>query len=119
MEALLLTVHIIICVFLIFIVLIQSSKGAQMGAAFGGSSQTIFGSRGATTFLSKFTTAMAIIFMVTSLLLAFLFVRKGSIIKPTTTKSIPNEKSLPIDKAGVKPSGEQQQPTEDSPQKEE
>ena len=50
-------IHLVVCLFLIFIILIQSSKGAEMGAAFGGSSQTLFGSRGAATFLSKLTTA--------------------------------------------------------------
>ena len=50
MITLLLTVHIMVAVFLIFIVLIQSGKGAELGAAFGGSSQTLFGNRGAATF---------------------------------------------------------------------
>jgi len=55
------------------IVLLQTGKGADMGAAFGGgSSQTLFGSTGASTFLSKATTGAAIIFMVTSLGLAYL-----------------------------------------------
>jgi len=59
---------------LIFIVLLQQGKGADMGAAFGGgSSQTVFGSRGATSFLHKVTVASAIIFMLTSLTLAFIY----------------------------------------------
>ncbi len=69
-----------VCLFLIFIVLIQSSKGSEMGAAFGGSSQTIFGGRGAATFLNKLTTASAIFFMMTSLSLAVLSVNRGSIM---------------------------------------
>jgi preprotein translocase subunit SecG len=67
----LVVLHVIVCVALIFIVLLQSGKGAQMGAAFGGSSQTLFGSPGAAGFLTKITTVAAIVFMVTSLLLAF------------------------------------------------
>jgi preprotein translocase subunit SecG len=59
-------------------ILLQSGKGAEIGAAFGGSSQTIFGSRGATTFLSKMTVGAAIIFMVTSLSLAFLSKERAS-----------------------------------------
>jgi preprotein translocase subunit SecG len=66
-----------VSIFLIFIVLIQSSKGAEMGAAFGGSSQTLFGSRGATTFMNKLTTVSAIVFMLTSLSLAVLSMEKG------------------------------------------
>ncbi len=55
------------------IVLLQTGKGADMGAAFGGgSSQTLFGSTGASTFLTKATTAAAIIFMLTSLWLAYM-----------------------------------------------
>lgn len=57
---------------MIAVVLLQSGKGAEIGAAFGGSSQTLFGSRGATTFLSKVTVVTASIFMVTALGLAVL-----------------------------------------------
>lgn len=63
-------IHILACVGLILIVLLQAGKGASVGAAFGGSSQTVFGSAGATTFLAKMTTAVAVVFMATSLLLA-------------------------------------------------
>lgn len=65
-------IHILVCVGLILIVLLQTGKGADMGASFGsGSSQTLFGPSGGTTFLSKATTAIAIIFMITSLFLAY------------------------------------------------
>ncbi|MBT8374571.1 MAG: preprotein translocase subunit SecG, partial [Deltaproteobacteria bacterium] len=65
MSLILIIVHVIVCVALIMIVLLQTGKGADMGAAFGGgSSQTLFGSTGASTFLSKATTIAAIIFMV-------------------------------------------------------
>jgi preprotein translocase subunit SecG len=73
MSILLIIIHITVCIALIMIVLLQTGKGADMGAAFGGgSSQTLFGSTGASTFLSKATTAAAIIFMVSSLGLAYL-----------------------------------------------
>ena len=73
MSILLIIIHVLVCIALIMIVLLQTGKGADMGAAFGGgSSQTLFGSTGASTFLSKATTAAAIIFMVTSLGLAYL-----------------------------------------------
>jgi len=72
MSIILIIIHIIVCIALIMIVLLQTGKGADMGAAFGGgSSQTLFGSTGASTFLSKATTAAAIIFMLTSLTLAY------------------------------------------------
>ena len=60
-------VHVLVCMALIGIVLLQQGKGADMGAAFGGSSQTLFGSSGATTFLGKLTAGAAVMFMVTSL----------------------------------------------------
>lgn len=73
MTVLLIIIHVIVCISLIMIVLLQTGKGADMGAAFGGgSSQTLFGSTGASTFLSKATTAAAIVFMVTSLILAYI-----------------------------------------------
>jgi len=83
MVILLTILHVLVCFFLIFIVLIQSSKGAELGAAFGGSSQTLFGSRGAATLFSKLTTIAAVVFMVTSLLLAVASVRGGSVVKKT------------------------------------
>jgi preprotein translocase subunit SecG len=73
-------IHILVCIALILIVLLQAGKGAEMGAAFGGASQTIFGSAGAMGFLSKLTTVAAIIFMVTSLFLTFSTTRKVSTI---------------------------------------
>ena len=73
MSPILLIVHLFVCVALIMIVLLQTGKGADMGAAFGGgSSQTLFGSTGASTFLSKATTVAAIVFMLTSLTLAYI-----------------------------------------------
>lgn len=90
-----LVLHLIVCFFLIFIILIQSSKGAEMGAAFGGSSQTLFGSRGAATFLNKLTTAAAIAFMITSLVLAIFSVKRTSVIS-----------SLPVQEAPAAPAAD-------------
>lgn len=84
MFTLLVIIHVIVAILLIFIVLVQGGKGAEMGAAFGGSPQTIFGPRGTTTFLQKLTTVIAIIFMLTSLSLAVLSVKKDSIIPRQT-----------------------------------
>jgi preprotein translocase subunit SecG len=71
-TTLILVVHVVVCVALIMIILLQTGKGADIGAVFGGgSSQTLFGSSGATPFLSKLTIAAAVIFMVTSIVLTY------------------------------------------------
>lgn len=64
--------HVLACIGLIMIVLLQRGKGADLGAAFGGSSQTVFGSQGAGGFLTKMTTVVAVLFMLTCLGLAYL-----------------------------------------------
>jgi preprotein translocase subunit SecG len=103
MKLILILVHISICVALILIVLLQRGKGSDMGAAFGGSSQAIFGSRGATTFLHKITAAIAIIFMLTSLGLAFLFGRGAttSIMRGVSQTEVPaaqeTQSSVPVE----------------------
>lgn len=84
MYALLVTIHLFACFIMLCTVLLQSGKGAEMGAAFGGSSQTIFGARGPATFLGKLTVGAAIVFMLTSLSLGIVS-RKRSI----ATSAIP------------------------------
>ncbi len=71
-------VHIIVSIGLIIIVLLQTGKGAEMGAVFGGSSSTIFGSSGAGNFLTRLTTGFAIVFMLTSLTLGYFSGKKTS-----------------------------------------
>ena len=73
MFAFFVVIHILISVALILTVLLQSGKGGGLAGAFGGgAAQTLFGGRGAATFLSKATTVAAIVFMLTSLGLAYL-----------------------------------------------
>ena len=72
MHTLVIIIHLIACFLMIGGILLQSGKGAEIGAAFGGSSQTVFGSRGPANFLSKFTVVVAAVFMVTSFTLAIL-----------------------------------------------
>jgi preprotein translocase subunit SecG len=73
MPLFVIVIHIIVCIALIMIVLLQTGKGADMGAAFGGgSSNTLFGATGASSFLSKMTTVAAVVFMLTSLILAYM-----------------------------------------------
>ena len=71
-------IHIFVSIGLILVVLLQTGKGADMGAVFGGASSTIFGSSGAGNFLTRLTTGMAIVFMVTSLALGYFAGRKPS-----------------------------------------
>ena len=108
-------IHVFVSLFLIAVVLLQSGKGAEIGAAFGGSSQTLFGSRGAASFLSKMTTGAAIVFMVSSLMLAVATSKGSSVVKkaPLTQE----QKSMPVTPAPVKSGGVQpvQQPQQVMP----
>jgi preprotein translocase subunit SecG len=100
MSTILIIVHVIVCVALIMIVLLQTGKGADMGAAFGGgASQTLFGSTGASTFLSKATTGAAIIFMLTSLTLAYLSSHR-------TAESIIKSTPVPVEQPATESQGE-------------
>jgi preprotein translocase subunit SecG len=89
MGALIIIVHVVVCLMLIGIVLLQTGKGADMGAAFGGSSQALFGGAGPAPFLTRVTTAAAVIFMVTSLALAYVSanVMEGSVMSGVETAS--------------------------------
>ena len=92
MYTLVTVIHVVACFTLILIVLLQAGKGANMGAAFGGSSQTVFGSSGAGTFLGKMTAAVAVVFMLTSLTLAYSAGKKGSSLvdrAPVTREAAP------------------------------
>ncbi|HEY3276340.1 MAG TPA: preprotein translocase subunit SecG [Syntrophorhabdaceae bacterium] len=67
-------IHVLASIALVCIVLLQTGRGSEIGAAFGsGSSQTLFGSSGSTVFMTKLTTATVAIFMVTSMLLAYFY----------------------------------------------
>ena len=78
MTTFLTILHVLVCFFLIGVVLLQRGKGAEIGAVFGGGSgATLFGSRGAGNFLTKLTTGAAVVFMLTSLTLAY-FAQEGA-----------------------------------------
>jgi preprotein translocase subunit SecG len=92
MRYFLISLHVIVSGILILMVLLQKGKGADIGAAFGGASQTVFGPRGTASFLAKLTTGAAILFMVTSLGLALTTAKKSSImegVKPAQTQTAP------------------------------
>jgi len=123
MTIFLIIIHIVVCVALIMIVLLQTGKGADMGAAFGGgSSQTLFGSTGASTFLSKATTGAAIIFMVTSLGLAYLSTHRAgreSIVTsspaPVESPAAPTPSAPPATENSESPPAQQSQPAQQAP----
>ena len=84
MRFLLTSLHIIVSTILIGMVLLQKGKGADIGAAFGGASNTVFGPRGAQSFLAKLTTTAAVIFMITSFFLAITSAKKSSVMESVT-----------------------------------
>ncbi len=95
-------IHVLVCVGLIMIVLLQTGKGADLGAAFGGSTQTVFGGQGAGGFLTKLTTVVAVIFMLTSLGLAYLSShRVEATIMKEPEKPRVEEKAAPATEAGT------------------
>ena len=87
-------IHVIACLFLIGVVLLQQGKGADMGAVFGGSSSTIFGSSGAGNFLTRLTTIMAVVFMLTSLTLTYSGARR---LGSTVFDSAPLPEAPPLE----------------------
>ncbi len=97
MSALIIILHVIVCLILIFAVLLQSGKAADLAGAFGGAgSQTAFGPRGTATLLSKVTTISAIVFMLTSLGLWILSAKGTSSVvggekaaPPAQTQAVP------------------------------
>jgi preprotein translocase subunit SecG len=79
MYGLLLVLHLIVCVMLVFVVLVQSGKGGGLaGGAFGGATQTVFGGRGATDFITRATIVLGVVFFITSLSLALITTRSGT-----------------------------------------
>jgi preprotein translocase subunit SecG len=95
MVILLTVIHVIVCLFLVVVVLLQSGKAADLAGAFGGmGSQTVFGPRGAATVLSKATTIAATMFMLTSLSLSIMATRSGK--GGTATPDILNKATKPV-----------------------
>jgi preprotein translocase subunit SecG len=118
-------IHVVACLVLIGIVLLQQGKGADMGAVFGGSSSTIFGSSGAGNFLTRMTTATAVIFMLTSLTLTYTTARnvtstvfdEGPLQEPPPLEqpaapqaAAPAGEAIPLQVELTQPEGAQQAP---------
>lgn len=106
MKTLLLVFHIVLCFVMIAVVLLHRGKGAELGPAFGGgSSQTLFGPRGAATFLNKVATVVAVLFMISSFFLTYI---------TTRTKSVVSDINVPVQSKPAQPAqqpmgGEQSQ----------
>jgi preprotein translocase subunit SecG len=97
MVILLTFIHVLVCLFLVVVVLLQSGKAADLAGAFGGmGSQTAFGPRGAATVLSKATTIAATLFMMTSMTLAIMATRNaGGATSVLERQKAPVQKSVP------------------------
>ncbi len=81
MEVLITIIHVVVALFLIVSILLQSGKGGGVGAAFGGTSTVVFGGHGAGGFLAKVTSVMAITFMITSFTLSYMGSNTKSVLK--------------------------------------
>jgi preprotein translocase subunit SecG len=91
--------HIIVCITMVIVVLLQQGKGADVGAVFGGSSSTVFGASGAGNFLTKITWGCAVLFFSTSIFLAYASTRRvtGSIFEGRIG---PPSQTAPVSKSG-------------------
>jgi preprotein translocase subunit SecG len=86
---LLYVIHVLVCLFLIFVVLLQQGKGADLSVFGGGSTQTAFGARGATTLLHKLTVGSFVVFVVTTMSIGIIKSGPGG----TVMKNVPVKKS--------------------------
>lgn len=110
MTTFIFVLHLFSCFFLIGLILLQKGKGAEMGAAFGGASQTVFGSRGPATFLNKLTIIIAAIFLGASIYLANAAKGKESntVVDKTHEEEVKKlEEAAPVIEKEVTPAAEE------------
>ena len=123
MTTLLIIIHVLVCLFLIGIVLLQHGKGADIGATFGGSSQSLFGTEGPIPMLNKITTLAAIVFMGTSISLAYISANRstGTVMEEVQVQQAPVEQpqvprepvTIPVpEQTGEEPAAPQEMPVE-------
>ena len=99
---LVLILHLIACFFLIAVVLLQQGKGQDLASAFGGGgTQAAFGPRGSVTLLSRVTTALAAVFMITSISLAVLKQKQASVLDSLPAAASPTPKTAPTNLLGL------------------
>jgi preprotein translocase subunit SecG len=115
-ETILIVLHVVVCFFLVFVVLLQSGQAADLAGAFGGGgSQTALGMRGAATILQRLTTTAAILFMLTSLTLGIVGRTETSVIDDLETPvSAPAQGSEQASASGDGVSGEQRDSSRES-----
>ena len=105
-ETLVVVLHVVIAVALVGLVLIQQGKGADAGAAFGGgASQTVFGSQGSGSFLTRFTTLLAVVFFVTSFSLA-IFAKQRAEVSGEAGIPVVQESSAPASSSSAAGEGD-------------
>ncbi|WP_022852750.1 preprotein translocase subunit SecG [Thermodesulfatator atlanticus] len=116
MFTVLVVVHVIVCIFLVGVVLVNVSKGSEVGAVFSGS-QAIFGGAGPGTFLNKVTTVLAILFFTTSLALTYLSTKRTNTIMNEVPKlEIPAPQKAPAPQVPTTPESKPEQVPVPTPQ---
>jgi preprotein translocase subunit SecG len=100
MVTAIIAIHVVVCITIVIVVLLQQGKGADVGAVFGGSSSTVFGASGAGNFLTKITWGCAVLFFSTSIFLAYTSTRRitGSIFEggALPSQTAPSRKGGPV-----------------------
>ena len=97
MITILTIIHILVCIFMVSVVLLQHGKGADIGATFGGGSQSLFGTEGPVPMLNKVTTTAAVVFMLTSISLAYLSSHQtSSSVMGDVSAPAPIEQQAPV-----------------------
>ena len=118
MYAFLLALHLIVCLCLVAVILVQSGKGGGLaGGAFGGATQTVFGGRGATDFVTRATVVLGVLFFVTSLSLALMTTRGTTAVRSVVSeaaKRAPSSAPAPLP-SGTPPAGTGAAPTSPAP----
>src|SRR3954465_11991287 len=115
MVTFLTVLYVFVCLFLIFVVLLQAGKGGGMGTAFGGSSQTVFGGAGAGNFLTRLTVVMAALFMVLSASLAYLSSSSDKALENATKAIKMREDARALSPKDKKPETKGAQSTSETP----
>lgn len=109
LQQIILIFHILFCIALICLILVQQGKGATMGASFGsGASQTVFGSQGSGVFLVKLTGGLAILFFVTSISLSYLATKEMKAAQQGHLVNATQQSDQAKKTITVKPSAKQQ-----------
>lgn len=113
METLVVVVHVVIAVALVGLILIQQGKGADAGAAFGGgASQTVFGSQGSGSFLTRMTSILALVFFVTSFSLAIFAKQRAEVAGQAGVPMVEQvQESAPAEQAADEGEGEGEAPS--------